>query len=228
MAAEARLENARASAAIDGVDLPALAWRSGSAFDDSPMGRAAAGIWRLERELISLEPTWRSAPSQALARMHTLVAVGMVGPDELGRPRSADVVADDPLRIGPLQPDREASPLAKAVFEAVRPIPADGSVPAVIESAAMHGELLALRPFRWGSGPIARAASRLVLATRGLDPDLLVAVDVGLASLGRPAYVKAIRGYATGGRDGAVAWVSFCCHALERGAAVSAARLGDL
>jgi len=45
------IQNARASAAIDGIDIALSAWVTGDAFDDSPIGHAAAGVWRLEQSL---------------------------------------------------------------------------------------------------------------------------------------------------------------------------------
>ncbi|NQU36298.1 MAG: hypothetical protein HQ526_01720, partial [Actinobacteria bacterium] len=67
-------QNARASAAIDGIDISMSAWSSGDAFDDSPIGRAAAGVWRLEESLRDQMSIWSTAPMQSLARMHSLVA----------------------------------------------------------------------------------------------------------------------------------------------------------
>jgi hypothetical protein len=224
LAADVSLQCARSSAAIDGIDLASLAWSSGSAFDDSPMGRTAAGIWRMESELRALVPVWTSAPTQALARMHSLLALEVVSGDELGRPRAGQDV-DDPLHIGAV-PDVDAmnSRLAALTGIAV----AAPAVPAIVEAAIVHGELLALRPFRSGSGPIARAAMRLVLCARGLDPDLLVMTDVAITSSGRPAYVGAIRGYATGSADGVGQWIRFCAQSVAVGARLSGDRLAEL
>jgi hypothetical protein len=45
----------------------------------------------------------------------------------------------------------------------------------------VHGELLALRPFDTANGVVARAAARVVLVERGLDPRAVSVPDVGLA-----------------------------------------------
>ncbi|MEI8080886.1 MAG: oxidoreductase [Actinomycetes bacterium] len=224
LAADVSLQCARSSAAIDGIDLALMAWSSGSAFDDSPMGRAAAGMWRMESELRSLLPVWTSAPTQALTRMHSLLVAEVVADDELGRPRSGQDV-DDPLHIKAL-PGTDAMTVRLTALTDV--VVASPVVPAVVEAAIVHGELLALRPFRSGSGPIARAAMRLVLSARGLDPDLLVMTDVAIMSIGRPAYVSAIRGYATGTADGVSDWIRFCAQATAVGARLSVERLAEL
>ena len=59
-----------------------------------------------------------------------------------------------------------------------------------------------MRPFAWGSGLLARASVRLVLASRGVDPSLFSIPEHGMLEMGRPAYVKALRAYATGTREG--------------------------
>ena len=81
-----------------------------------------------------------------------------------------------------------------------------------------HAEVAALRPFGWGSGLVARALIRLVLAQRGVDPEFLVAPEVGLRSVGRPAYVRAVRGYAEGTPEGVAAMLRLVAGAVERGA----------
>ena len=44
------------------------------------------------------------------------------------------------------------------------------SAPALVPAAVVHGELLAAAPFGTADGVVARAAARLVLLGRGLDP----------------------------------------------------------
>lgn len=233
LAAEVTLANAQASAMLEGADLPLPAWRNASAFDGSPMGRVALGVWRLESELNSLESIWSVAPGQALARMHSLVGAGLVDPDHLGRPRQVSEQPPDPMHLGSprqgLESAAEPTPVAAAMLAAVRAgITADprsetavGEVPAVVRAGTVHAELAWLRPFAFGNGPIARGSSRLVLATWGLDPNLLVAVDAAMTALGRPAYVRALRAYARGDAGGAADWMIFYCRAVAAGAAIS-------
>lgn len=224
LAADCALQCARASAAIDGIDISLTAWASGDAFDDSPIGHAAAGVWRLQAAIRDLVPIWASAPLQALARMHSLVAADVVDSERLGRPRIDDE-ADDPLRIKSI-PSVDVMKVrlgAVADFASAPP-----TVPAIVEAAIVHGELLALRPFAWGSGPVARASMRVVLAQRGLDPDLLVMTDAAIYSVGRPAYVDAVRAYVSGTPDGVARWIRFCAEATVVGARLSTDRLRQL
>ena len=217
--AQVARRNSRDSAAIDGIDVASAAWLSGDAFDDSPMGKAAAGVWRLEESLSEQTEIWGKAPLQVLARMHSLVAADVVtDPDQLGRPRDDDEV-DDPLRIKSV-PDVASMKIRLAGLADVVTKPTQ--VPAVVQAAVVHGELLALRPFAWGSGPVARAAARLTMSSRGLDPDLLVLVDSAAFSIGRPAYVGALRAYLTGTPEGVARWIRFCADSVAVGARLTA------
>ncbi len=156
VAVEAGLRCARASAAIEGSDVPLESLRA-AAPDDA----VVQGALRVAAELRPLVETWEHAPLQALARMHTLAAAGLAPDDELGRPRADHVVS---TRLSTL-----VSVLATT------------SVPAVLVAGIVHGELLALRPFAAANGVVARAAARVVLVARGLDPRAVSAPDVGCA-----------------------------------------------
>jgi hypothetical protein len=219
------IQNARASAAIDGIDIALSAWVTGDAFDDSPIGHAAAGVWRLEQSLPEQVNIWAKAPMQSLARMHSLVARDVVADaDRLGRPRDSEDV-DDPLRIKSL-PDVSSMKVRLAGLAQVTTTQSEA--PAIVEAAVVHGELVALRPFEWGSALVARAAARVVLAQRGLDPDLLLLTDAAIYSIGRPAYVDAVRAYLSGTPDGVARWIRFCAESCAVGARLSIDRLPDL
>jgi hypothetical protein len=90
----------------------------------------------------------------------------------------------------------------------------------------VHGELLALRPFGSVDGLVARAAARLVLVDRGLDPKAVSAPEVGHAELDAAglrashshAYAEAARGYVHSGRDGLAGWLVHCAQAVALGA----------
>jgi hypothetical protein len=90
-------------------------------------------------------------------------------------------------------------------------------------AAIVHGELLLLRPFTWGSGLVARATIRLVLAQRGVDPDLLAVPEAGLMVSGRGAYVRAVRAYATGTPQGVAEWIIWHSNAVTSGARAAVA-----
>ncbi len=214
--ADSRLQGAWASAALEGAELPPAAVRDGSALDDSPMGQVLAAALRLQAEVPRLASVFERAPAQAWARLHAVAAHRRVPDDELGRPRD-DVLVDDPLRLGPaLPPEQVAARLDSLAALLVAPTEA----PALVVAAVVHGELLTLRPFRWGSGLVARASLRLVLAARGVDPDGAAVPESGLLMAGRPTYRSAALRYQEGSADGVGAWIALCCQAVADGAAI--------
>ena len=228
VAAESALRGARASAALEGavIELPALreAVRRGAVASagqdsllvagDSPLVAGADaglifGAVRVSAELASLAPTWRRAPLQVLARLHLLAAADLLEPDRLGRPR------------GPGDPGDPAFParaVAARLDQLVRLLIAPTSAPALVVAAIAHGELLAIRAFPAADGLLARAVSRLLLSTRGLDPASIVVPEVGHLDMGPQAYAGALSGYVTGGTAGVAHWVVHCGAALVRGA----------
>lgn len=178
---ESLLRGARASAALEGDD-----------YDET-------GAVRLSTELLGLLPTWRSAPLQALARMHTLVARGSVPDDELGRPvRSASRLTD----------------LANLVSK-----PTEG--PGLLVAAVVHAEIAAAEPFVGHNGVVARAAERLVLVERAVDPASVTVPEAGHLALA-PAYRQLLAGYrAAGSGEGLQAthrWLLHCADAYAAGA----------
>lgn len=178
----------RDSAALDGADLVAV--------DESPMGRVLDAALRLTAAVPGQVDVFATSPLQALAHLQALVATGFAPDDELGRPRPGQR-ADDPLSLGELPPD-PAERLTTLADILTTPTQA----PALLIAAIAHGEIAVVRPFTWGSGLIARACVRLVMAGRGVDPSLFTIPERGLQELGRPAYVRALRAYASGTPDG--------------------------
>ncbi|GAA3729423.1 Fic family protein [Spinactinospora alkalitolerans] len=206
---EAALRGARASAVLEGADASLEQVRSGES--DDPRVK---GALRVSGELGGLVETWPKAPRQVLARLHVLAAADAVPTDSIGRPRLDGETAEDPLGIGP-------APGAALVSERIDALnallSARAAVPALVVSAIVHGELVALRPFGWGDGIIARAAERLTLIERGLDPKSLVPSELGHAEL-REEYGPALRGYLSGKADGMAEWIVYCARAVAAGA----------
>jgi hypothetical protein len=196
VAAESALRGARASGALAGEDVPLDVARSGTGH-----GPVLAGALRAYAELPRLRSVWRSSPRQALARLHLLAAADLVGADDLGRPASAQGAA----ALGQV-----------AALAASRT-----SAPALVVAAVVHGELLGSAPFLEGSGVVARAATRLVLAERGLDPSLLTMAEVGHVELG--GYAEALAAYQTSEPEGVACWLRHCALAVEAGARESLA-----
>ncbi|MDT3395160.1 oxidoreductase [Streptomyces sp. B1866] len=95
--------------------------------------------------------------------------------------------------------------------------------PALVTAAVVHGELLALRPFRTYNGLVARTAERIVLVGSGLDPKAVCPAEAGHAELGRDAYLAALEGYVSGTPAGVAAWIAHCGRAIQLGARESTA-----
>ncbi|MFC3999958.1 Fic family protein [Nocardiopsis sediminis] len=206
---ESALRGARASAVLDGADATLEQVRAGAC--DDPRVK---GALRVSGELGVLADTWPKAPRQVLARLHTLAAADGVDASALGRPRTLGEPAADPLGVGPAPGPAEVAARLDGLGALLA---APASVPALVVGAIVHGELAALRPFGWGDGVVARAAERLTLIRRGLDPKSLVPPEVGHEEL-REGYGPALRGYTSGTADGVAAWVVHCCDAVAAGA----------
>jgi hypothetical protein len=238
--AESALRGARASADLEGAGMELERLRgqlmNGQqvtvASKDPRLGQLAANAVRVHADLGSLLPSWKGAPRQALARLHVLAAADLGVPeDHLGRPRvlPTDPV-EDPLDLGeppaPLEVSARLDGLCRLLL-------APTTAPAVVVAGVVHGELLALRAFGTADGLVARAAARLVLVDRGLDPKAVSAPEVGFAELDAatrrgahghgPAtdhgtYDVMARGYANGGPPGVAAWLVHCARAVSLGA----------
>ncbi|HET7328673.1 MAG TPA: oxidoreductase [Nocardioidaceae bacterium] len=186
LTAEALLRGARASAALE---------RGGPAGDEYD----ETGAVRLSTALLGLLPIWRTAPLQALARMHTLVARGTVRDDDLGRPvRSAARLSD--------LADRLAAPT---------------SAPGLVVAAVVHAEIAASEAFDQHNRVLARAAERLVLAERGVDSASVTVPEAGHLALA-PAYAHLLEQYRGAGPEqgprATHAWLLHCAQAYAVGA----------
>jgi Fic family protein len=238
--AESALRGARASAELEGavIELERLRGQllAGTPVQlrdrsDTRGATVVAGAVRLHADLGQVLVSWRHSPRQALARLHVLAAADLVpDPDRLGRPRPAGVEVEDPFGLG-LAP--EPVEVAARLDGLARLLVTGTSAPAVVVAAVVHGELLALRPFGVADGLVARAAARLVLIDRGLDPKAVSAPEVGHAELERfgvggfardhgavegDAYGVALRAYVSGGPQGVATWVRHCADAVALGA----------
>jgi Fic family protein len=213
--AASRLRGAWASAAIDGAEVRPDALVSGDALDGSPIGRVVAASLALQAETPRVVGLVDRSPLQALSRLHAVVSASFAGSeDERGRLR-ADEVADDPLRLGGLPASDEA---ARRVASLAQVLTRPTSAPALVVAAVAHAELAVVRPFAWGSGLVARSLTRLVLASRGVDPDGLTVPEAGLFAAGRTAYANALRAYASGTPDGVAQWLVLHAETVRVGA----------
>ncbi|WP_192758962.1 Fic family protein [Actinomadura algeriensis] len=207
---ESALRGARATAVLEGADVDLEVLRT----TDDPGDPIVHGALRVSAELGSLAETWRHAPRQVLARLHVLAAADAVDAADLGRPRPdgrpVTGPAEDVLKQG--EPPSAAEVAAR--LDALSGLlTGTTKAPALVVAAIVHGELLTLRPFGWGDGIVARAAQRLTLIARGLDPKSLAAPEVGHLELGGD-YADALRAYAAGTPEGMTTWIRHCSAAV--------------
>ncbi|WP_304046349.1 oxidoreductase [Jatrophihabitans endophyticus] len=197
VSAESSLRGAWASAWLAGEQVALDDVRSGQASD----GPVTQGALRAQAAIGALADTWTRAPRQALARLHALAAADLVDDaDVLGRP----------------------APEAAQRLDILAAVLGETSAPAVVVAAIVHGEILGLDAFAPASGVVARAAVRLTLVERGLDPKSLVVVEAGHRELGA-AYDEALAAYRSATRTGIAAWIVHCCDAVVAGAQESTA-----
>jgi hypothetical protein len=198
VAAEVSLRAAVAGAALEGHAYDLDEVRAGTVTDP-----VLQGALRVAEGLGGLVDLWPRAPRQVLAKLHVLAARGAVPADDLGR-----------LIAGADRIDALAGLVA-----------GNEQTPPLLLAAIVHAELLTLRPFPGPAGVVARAAARLTLIGRGLDPRGLIAVEFGHASR-EPEYVGAAGAYATGTPDGVRSWLRHYAAAITEGAA-ELDRIGD-
>jgi hypothetical protein len=86
-----------------------------------------------------------------------------------------------------------------------------------VVAAIVHGELLGLDAFAPASGVVARAAVRLTIIERGLDPKSLAVVEAGHLEL-RADYDVALQAYRSGTPEGIGQWLVHCADAVVLGA----------
>ena len=199
LTAESLLRGAHASAVLEGSDASLELLRDGGG---GPTARASV---RLSSELLGLQPTLSTSPLQAFARMHTLAAKGVADDAELGRPRDAD----------------SAARLRDLAGTLVSPTTA----PALVVAAVVHAEIAAVAPFCSHNGLVARAAERLVLASRGVDAKSLMVPEAGHLAV-RREYESNLRGYRDGGVAGVHAWLLYAAEAYAKGAEASPLNAG--
>ena len=90
LTAESLLRGAHASAVLEGSTSSLEQVRAGEGDD------IASDAVRLSASMLALAPLLKTAPLQAIARLHAVVGAAALAPDELGRPR--DAASADRLR----------------------------------------------------------------------------------------------------------------------------------
>jgi hypothetical protein len=152
---------------------------------------------RVSSELLSMVPVLGRSPLQAFARLHALT-----GGASAGQP------------ITPSAAERLGS-LSQTLLHT--------SAPALLVAALVHADLATAEAFADHNGIVARAAERLVLVSRGVDPASLVVPEAGHLAL-RAEYESNLRGYRDGGRTGLHSWLLYAAQAQTKGAEASPLR----
>jgi len=190
---ESLLRGAQASAVLEGSRSTVEEIRAGNG---DPIAQDSL---RLSTHLLSLVPLLRTAPLQALARLHA-VAAATGPPDRAGRPRDAESASR--LRdVGALLADPAAEP-------------------ALLLAAVVHAELHTAAPFASHNGLVARAVERLVLISRGVDEKSLVVPEAGHLAL-RAEYESNLQGFRDGGPAGVHGWLLYAAEAYAAAASAS-------
>ena len=191
---ESLLLGASATAAIEGstYDIEALRAGEGDA--------TARGAVLLSTELLGLVPVWNRSPLQAIARIHALAAAGSVGSSDLGRP-SNPTGAERLNLLGRLlgQPTE---------------------APGLVVAALVHAEIAVSGAFVSHNGVVARAAERLVLVAKGVDPASVTVPEAGHAAE-IEGYRAALAAYELGDAAGIHQWLMYASQAFSRGAEAS-------
>ena len=192
--ARSLLLGAAATASLEGseYDPETLAAGGGDA--------VARGAVRLSTELLGLLPTWNRSPVQALARIHALAASGSADDADLGRPVNPDGVA-------------RLTELAWMLGQSTE-------APGLVVAALVNAEITAAGAFSSHNGVIGRAAERLVLLAKGVDPASVLVPEAGHAA--EPdGYRSALAAYAGGTPTGVHQWLMYASQAFTRAAEAS-------
>ncbi|WP_088321200.1 Fic family protein [Kineosporia sp. R_H_3] len=227
--AESGVRAARASAALAGARFPVAmirdAARGAATLPDDPTGRTASGALRAAAEATRLDGVWSTAPMQALARLHTAAAAGLVPDEALGRPRRAGEAPGDGADLltgaapGDVVPAPDGGdPLTVRLDGLADLLRAPAEAPALVVAALVHAEVMTARPFVVGNGVVARALCRAVVRGRGLDPTGVAVWEVPLLVAG-PSYPLTLARYAAGTADGVRDWLVLFAQAVVDGAA---------
>lgn len=194
---ESLLRGAHASAVLAGSGSTLAQLREGTA------DRTAEVALRLYAELLAQAPVLTRSPLQALARLHALAAAGTLPADRVGRPQDGDAAS----RL------RSLAALLTATTRA----------PALAVAAVVHAEVAATEPFASHNGLVARAAERLVLVGRGVDPRSVLVPEAGHLAM-RASYTAGLQGYRDDGAEGARRWLLHVARAAAAGAEASPLR----
>jgi hypothetical protein len=152
----------------------AVGWAQALKLDGMPTQDVAAVEYANLLACFDAEPeigaVFFDDPLAALARLHGLVVQGLVAPDVIGRPRRTAQAITDGAQGRVLYHAAEPDTLP-ALLDGLAAWLGTGSaaLPAVVVAGVVQERLVEWQPYEAGNGRVARAASRVVLRTRGAD-----------------------------------------------------------
>ncbi len=220
-AAESRIRGARASAALEGADLPLVVVRDrvrgAAAWPDpaDPVDEVVRASVQATAETEHLVGRVFTAPLQVLARLHVAAMAGLLPPEQVGRPRQDDETSRELIDLGDAPGPAE---VAARLADLAAVLTAPRRAPVTVVAGLVHAELASMRPFVRGNGIVARALERLVVVAGGLDPTGVGVPEVGHGGMGGSAYLGALTAYVSGGRQGVGLWLQHCAEAVTAGA----------
>jgi Fic family protein len=160
-------------------------------------------------------------PPEVLRTLHGLVSDGLVAPEVCGRLRRTEQAMHDGAQGRVVYHAPPPSRLPELMGELEGWLGERSALlPAVVAAGVVHERILEWQPFEAANGRVARAASRVVLRARGIDPHGLAVIDAELARDALGYYTEIA---ATMRRRGDLApwierWSEAACRALERAA----------
>ncbi len=151
---------------------------------DCSRSRAPVAATAESERIVSLV---RTAPLQALARLHVAAASPVVSGDALGRPRIGDEGCSELVDLGPAPPPTVVAARLASLSDVIVAAAGSNRVPAAVVAALVHAEITTVRPFVHGNGLVARAMERALVQALGLDPTGVAVPEAGHVSNGGPA-----------------------------------------
>ena len=220
-AAESRVRGARASAALDGAELPLEVVRDRvrgvrpwpEPLD--PVDQVLKGAVNASVETENLRGLVLHAPAQALVRLHVAATSGLLADDQVGRPRVGRERCGELVDLGEAPEPGLVAARMGGVADLLR---AAGTLPVPLVAALVHAEIALVRPFVRGNTVVARALERTLVAGAGLDPTGVAVPELGYLASGGPAYLGALTAYGAGTPAGVGLWLRHAAAALVTGA----------
>ena len=219
-AAESRVRGARASAALDGVEVDVAVvrdlMRGATAWPENPdpLEAVLQGAVQATAETEHIRALVVTAPSQALARIHAAAAARLLPQSQVGRPRQAGQISREFTDLGPAPDEIVVRQRLSGIVELLL---GASDAPAVVVAALVHAEIATVRPFVRGNGLVARAMERAVIQASGLDPTGVAVTEVGHGAGGGAAYLGALAAYGSGSPQGVALWIRHCAQAIVAG-----------